>query len=41
MYGAIGIEKGDTEKMMAQGRKNYEFFGLPDGTHNSCNAQEC
>jgi nitroreductase len=23
MYGAIGIEKGDTEKMMAQGRKNY------------------
>ena len=22
MYGAIGIEKGDTKKMMAQGRKN-------------------
>ena len=31
MYGAIGIEKGDTEKMMAQGRKNYEFFGAPVG----------
>ncbi len=31
MYGALGIEKGDTEKMMAQGRKNYEFFGAPVG----------
>jgi len=31
MYGLIGIEKGDYEKMAAQARKNFEFFGAPVG----------
>ncbi len=31
MYGLIGIEKGDYDKMAAQARKNYEFFGAPVG----------
>ena len=31
MYGLIGIEKGDYEKMAAQARKNYEFFSAPVG----------
>lgn len=31
MYGLIGIEKGQYEKMAAQHRKNYEFFGAPVG----------
>lgn len=31
MYGLIGIEKGDYEKMAAQARQNYEFFGAPVG----------
>ncbi len=31
MYGLVGIEKGDKEKMTAQTRKNFEFFGAPVG----------
>jgi len=31
MYGLIGIERGEYEKMAAQARKNYEFFGAPVG----------
>ncbi len=31
MYGLIGIEKGETDKMIAQARKNYEFFSAPVG----------
>ena len=31
MYGLIGIERGDTDKMIAQARQNYEFFGAPVG----------
>jgi len=31
LYGLLGIEKGDKEKMFAQHRRNYEFFGAPAG----------
>jgi nitroreductase len=31
MYGLIGIERGEYEKMAAQARRNYEFFGAPVG----------
>lgn len=31
MYGLMGIGKGDTEKMMAQRRRNFELFGAPVG----------
>ena len=31
MYGLLGIERGQYEKMSAQHRKNYEFFGAPVG----------
>ena len=31
LYGILGIEKGDYDKMAAQHRKNYEFFGAPVG----------
>ena len=31
MYRLVGIAKGDREKMHAQHRKNYEFFGAPTG----------
>ena len=31
MYGLIGIEKGDYEKMAAQARQNYQFFDAPVG----------
>jgi len=31
MYGLIGIERGEHEKMAAQARQNYEFFGAPVG----------
>ena len=31
MYGLVGIEKGEKEKMVAQARKNFEFFGAPVG----------
>lgn len=31
MYGVLGIERDDMEKRIAQGRKNYEFFGAPVG----------
>jgi len=31
MYGLLGIERGEHEKMAAQHRKNYEFFGAPVG----------
>ena len=31
MYGLLGIERGEYEKMAAQHRKNYEFFGAPVG----------
>ena len=31
MYGLVGIEKGDYEKMAAQARQNFEFFGAPVG----------
>ena len=31
MYGLIGIEKGDRERMRLQARKNFEFFGAPVG----------
>lgn len=31
LYGLLGIEKGDTARMKAQMRRNYEFFGAPVG----------
>lgn len=31
LYGLLGIGKGDKEKMHAQHRKNFEFFGAPVG----------
>lgn len=31
MYGLLGIERGEYDKMTAQARKNYEFFGAPVG----------
>lgn len=31
MYGLLGIERGEHDKMAAQHRKNYEFFGAPVG----------
>jgi nitroreductase len=31
LYGLLGIEKGDKEKMHAQHRKNFQFFGAPVG----------
>lgn len=31
MYGAIGIERGETEKMKAQRARNYMFFDAPVG----------
>jgi len=31
MYGLLGIERGEYDKMAAQARKNYEFFGAPVG----------
>jgi nitroreductase len=31
MYGAIGIERGETEKMKAQRARNYKFFDAPVG----------
>lgn len=31
MYGLIGIERGEYEKMAAQARRNFEFFGAPVG----------
>ena len=31
LYGLLGIAKGDTARMHAQVRRNYEFFGAPVG----------
>ena len=31
MYGLIGIQKGDTARMHAQQRRNFELFGAPVG----------
>ena len=31
LYGRLGIEKGDTARMRAQHRKNFQFFGAPTG----------
>lgn len=31
MYGLMGIGKGENEKMLAQQRRNFEFFGAPVG----------
>lgn len=31
LYGLLGIAKGDKERMHAQVRRNYEFFGAPVG----------
>lgn len=31
MYSLMGIGKGDTEAMLAQRRRNFEFFGAPAG----------
>jgi len=31
LYGLLGIERGEKEKMAAQHRKNFEFFGAPVG----------
>jgi len=31
LYGLLGIEKGDKERMWAQFGRNYEFFGAPVG----------
>jgi nitroreductase len=31
LYGLLGIAKGEKEKMHAQHRKNFEFFGAPVG----------
>jgi nitroreductase len=31
LYGLLGIEKGDSARMRAQMRRNFEFFGAPVG----------
>lgn len=31
LYGLLGIEKGDTERMKAQAKRNYMFFDAPVG----------
>ena len=31
LYGLLGITKGDKDKMHAQHRKNFQFFGAPVG----------
>ncbi len=31
LYGLLGIQKGDSARMHAQVRRNYEFFGAPVG----------
>jgi len=31
LYSALGIQKGDKEKMLRQHGRNYEFFGAPVG----------
>ena len=31
LYGTLGIEKGDKDKMLRQHGRNYEFFGAPVG----------
>lgn len=31
LYGLLGIEKGDSARMHAQMRRNFEFFGAPVG----------
>jgi nitroreductase len=31
MYGLLGIQKGDKDKMFAQHGRNFEFFGAPVG----------
>ena len=31
LYSLLGIEKGDTEKMKAQHRRNFQFFSAPVG----------
>ncbi len=31
LYGHLGIEKGDKDKMHAQGQRNYRFFDAPVG----------
>jgi len=31
LYGLLGIKKGDADRMHAQVRRNYEFFGAPVG----------
>ena len=31
LYGALGIEKGDREKMQAQHARNFKFFDAPVG----------
>ncbi len=31
LYGLLGIGKGDADRMKAQMRRNYEFFGAPVG----------
>lgn len=31
LYGLLGITKGDKQRMHAQHRRNYEFFGAPVG----------
>lgn len=31
LYGLLGISKGDVQKMQAQHRKNFTFFGAPVG----------
>lgn len=31
LYGLLGIQKGDTEKMIYQQRRNFEFFDAPVG----------
>lgn len=31
LYGLLGIAKGDAQRMKAQHRKNFEFFGAPVG----------
>ncbi|HTH95088.1 MAG TPA: nitroreductase [Rhodocyclaceae bacterium] len=31
LYGLLGIERGEKEKMRVQQRRNFEFFGAPTG----------
>jgi len=39
LYGLLGITKGDKDKMHAQHRKNFQFFGAPVGIFFTINKE--